>query len=89
MTSFEVASIDATDGKWGKITYLLILRINSGGIFFTRENHFTSGNLNWFGENNIPHCAQDVIFPKPVSIPLGKVIFPGKKITSLVNPQNE
>ena len=74
---------------WGKTTYQLILRINSGGNFFTRENYFTLGNLDWFGENNIPCYARDVIFPKPVSIPLGKVIFPGKKITSLVNPQNK
>ena len=33
--------------------------------------------------------ARDVIFPKPVKIPQGKVIFSGKKITSRVNPQNE
>ena len=32
---------------------------------------------------------RDVIFPKPVEVPLGKVIFPDKEITSLVNPQNE
>ena len=75
--------------SWSKITYALVLRINLGGNFVIRKNHFTSGNLNWFGENNIPRYARDVIFPKPVSVPLGKVIFPDKKITSLVNPQNE
>ena len=69
--------------------YLLILRIDKGGNFFTRENHFTEGNWDWFGENNIPSVARDVIFPKPVEIPQGKVIFPGKKIASLVNPQNK
>ena len=75
--------------SWSKITYALVLRINLGGNFVIRKNHFTSGNLDWFGENNIPRYARDVIFPKPVSVPLGKVIFPDKKITSLVNPQNE
>ena len=74
---------------WGKSIYLLILRIDKGGNFFTRENHFTKGNCDWFGENNILSIARDVIFPKPVEIPQGKVIFPGKKITSRVNPQNE
>ena len=69
--------------------YLLILRIDKGGHFFIRENNFTKGNRDWFGENNIPSAAKDVIFPKPAEIPWGKVIFPGKKITSRVNPQNE
>ena len=67
--------------KWGKTTYLTILRIDLEGNFFTRENHFTLGILDLFGKNNMPHVAWDVIFPKPVSNPLGKVI-------SLVNPQN-
>ena len=31
----------------------------------------------------------DVIFPKPVKIPQGKVIFPDNKITSRVNPGND
>ena len=75
--------------KWSIITYLLVSRIDLGDNFFIRENHFTSGNLDWFGENNIPRYARDVILPKPVSIPLGKVIFPDKKITSRVNPRNE
>ena len=69
--------------SWGKTTYQLILRIDSGGNFFTRENYFTLGNLDWFGENNIPRYARDVIFPKPVSVPLGKLIFPDKKLPSL------
>ena len=51
--------------------YLPILRIDKGGNFFTRENHFTKGNRDWFGENNIPSAARDVIFPKPVEIPRG------------------
>ena len=78
-----------TSSEVGLSIYLLILRIDKGGNFFTRENHFTEGNWDWFGENNIPSVARDVIFPKPVEIPQGKVIFPGKKITTLVNPQNE
>ena len=52
--------------KWGKTTYLKILRIDLEGNFFTRENHFTSGNRDWFRECNIPSEARDVIFPKPV-----------------------
>ena len=75
--------------SWSKITYALVLRINLGGNFVIRKNHFTSGILDWFWKNNIPRYARDVIFPKPVSNPLGKVNFPGKKITSLVNPQND
>ena len=63
--------------------------LTSRGNFFTREIHFTSGILDWFWKNNIPRYARDVIFPQPVSNPLGKVNFPGKKITSLVNPQND
>ena len=39
--------------KWSKITYLLVSMIDLGGNFFIRENHFTSGNLDWFVENNI------------------------------------
>ncbi len=58
-------------------------------IFFCGENHFTEGNRDWFGGNNIPSVVRDVIFPKPVEIPRGKVIFPGKKITSQVNHRNE
>ena len=41
------------------------------------------------GANNIPSIVRDVIFPKPVEVPRGKVIFPDNKITSQVNPQNE
>ena len=69
--------------------YALVLRIYKGGNFLIRENHFTKGNQDWFGENNIPSIARDVIFPKPVKVPRGKVIFPDNKITSQVNPQNE
>ena len=69
--------------------YALVLRIYKGGNFFIRENHFTKGNRDWFGENNIPSVARDVIFSKPVEVPRGKVIFPDDKITSQVNPQNE
>ena len=57
------------------------------GKFFTRENHFTEGNRDWFGGNNIPSNARDVIFPKPVEITRGKVIFPGKKLSSQFNPR--
>ena len=62
--------------------FLLILRIDKGGNFFTREIHFTKGIRDWFWENNIPSVARDVIFPKPVENPRGEVNFPGKKITS-------
>ena len=31
--------------------------------------------------------ARDVIFPKPVSITLGKVVFPGQKLSSQFNPR--
>ena len=54
-----------------------------------RENHFIKGNRDWFEENNIPSVARDVIFPKPVEVPCGKVIFSDNKITSQVNPQNK
>ena len=69
--------------------YLLVSRIDTGGNFFIRENHFTKGNQDWFEENNIPSVARDVIFLKPVEIPRGKVIFPDKKIISQVNPRNK
>ena len=69
--------------SWSKITYALVLRINFGGNFVIRKNHFTSGNLNWFGKNNIPCYARDVIFPKPVLVSLGKVISPDKKLPPL------
>ena len=36
-----------------------------------------------------PRLARDVIFPKPVEVSRGKVIFPNKKITSQVNLQKE
>ena len=58
-------------------------------IFLPGKIHFTEGIRDWFGENNIPSIARDVIFPKPVEVPQGKVIFPDNKITSRVNPQNE
>ena len=61
--------------SWSKITYALVLRINFGGNFVIRKNNFTSRNLDWFGENNIPHYARDVIFPKPILNLLSKVIF--------------
>ena len=47
------------------------------GEFVTRENHFIKCNRDWFGKNNIPSNARDVIFPKPVKITGGKAIFPG------------
>ena len=53
-----------------------------GGNFFIRGNHFTEGNPDWFVENTIPSVGRDVIFPKPVKVPQGKVIFPDNKITS-------
>ena len=73
--------------SWSKITYALILRINLGGNFVIEKNHFTLGNLDWFGENNIPRYAQDVIFPKLVLVPQVKWFSLIKKITSLENPQ--
>ena len=56
------------------------------GIIFTWKNHFTLGNLDWFAENNIPLFVQDVIFLKIVCITLCKVIFPGKKLTTIKHP---
>jgi len=72
-----------------KIIYALVLRIDLENNFVNRENQFASRNLNWFGENNIPHYNQNDIFPKSVLVPLGKVIFRDKKISSLVNSQSE
>ena len=46
-------------------------------------------NRDWFGKNNIPSVARDGVFPKLVKVIRGKVIFPGKKITSQINPQNK
>ena len=66
--------------SWSKITYALVLRIDLGGNFVIRENHFTLGNLDWFEENNIPSVARDVTFPKPVNVSQGKVIFPDKEL---------
>ena len=42
---------------------------------FTPQSQIILSNLDWFGDYIIPHCAMDIIFPKPVSVPLCKVIF--------------
>ena len=43
--------------------YALVLRIYKGGNFFIRENHFTKGNRDWFGENNITDMLAMALFP--------------------------